>query len=206
VKRRIVLAALAACALTLGCGSSGVILTHEEYERLPRDYRQEIFDAENDLVIARSSQDEAEDRKAGAERALDDLARTWRRTTQRLGSSGAAKIAGAKAVYESHVAYAEALVDVAEAAVRRTAADVRLSRGRLYLVRQRQLARIGRATIASLKPLEDAVTDLENRSKAALADELGVRVRVQTQLGAWKAAEDRYVAASGDYDTGVWGD
>ncbi len=204
MKRPIVLAAL---ALTLGCGSSGVHLTHDEYERLPRDYRQEIFDAENDLVIARNSGDEAADRKAAAERALDDLDQTWRRTTQRLSSSGqSAKIGKARVVHESHVAYATALIDVAGAAVRRAAADASLSRGRLYLVRQRQLARIGRATTVSLRPLEDAVGELERKSKAASADELSLRARVQPQLSAWKAAEDGYVATSGDYDTGVWGD
>jgi hypothetical protein len=205
--RPTVVAGLAACLLVLGCGGSGVHLTRDEYERLPREYRQEIFDAENDLVIARDSEDEAADRKAAAERALDDLAQTWRRTSQRLSASGqAARIDKARAVHESHVAYAKALVEVAEAAIRRAAANTRLSRGRLYLVRQRELARIGRATVASLKPLEDAVGDLERASKAASADELTLRTRVQTQLGAWKSAEDAYVATSGDYDTGTWGD
>jgi hypothetical protein len=208
VKRAIVLAVFVACAVAVGgCGGSGVHLSRDEYERLPRDYRQEIFDAENDLVIARDSEDEAEDRKAAAESALDELSQTWRRTTARLSSTGqGAKLDRARAVHDGHVAYARALVDVADAAIRRAASNTRLSRGRLYLVRQRELARIGRTTVASLKPLENAVGDLESASKAASADELTQRARVQTQLTAWKTAEDAYVAASGDYDTGVWGD
>jgi hypothetical protein len=196
-----------AVALTAGCGAGAIELTREEYDRLPREYRQEIFDAENDVVIARNRFDEATERAASAERALTDLGPKWERTSQRLSRSRlSAMVPSAHNVYDMNVACATALVDVAHAAIRKAEVDARLSRARLHLVRQRQLARIGRATLASLKPLEDAVADLERSLKVASSEEVESRARVQTRLNAWKSAEDRYVAATGDYDTGVWGD
>jgi len=204
VSRRVVFLAL---ALTLSCAPSVVRLTPDEYERLPRDYRQEIFDAENDLVIARNRLDEATDRKDAAERSLTDLSQKWQRTSQALSTSGqAAKVPKARKVFDTNVAYTTSIIDVAAAAIRRAEADVRVSRARLYLVRQRELARIGRVTVGSLKPLEDAVKDLETKLKATSAEEIELRTRVQTQLNAWKVAEDEYAASSGDYDTGVWGE
>jgi hypothetical protein len=112
----------------------------------------------------------------------------------------------ARNAFDLNVECATALVDVAHAAIGKAELDVRLNRARLHLVRQRQLARIGRATLASLKPFEDAVADLERSLKVASSEEVESRARVQSRLNAWKAAEDQYVAATGDYDTGIWGD
>jgi hypothetical protein len=192
--------------LTAGCGAGAIGLTREEYERLPREYRQEIFDAENDVVIARNRLDEATEREAAAERAQAELGLRWQKTSQRLlNSRMSAMIPKAHNVFDMSVACATALVDVAQAAIRKTEVDVQLNRARLHLVRQRQLARIGRATLASLKPLEDAVADLDRTLKAASSDEVESRTRVQTRLNAWKAAEDQYVGATGDYTPGFGG-
>jgi hypothetical protein len=196
-----------ALALTFACGGGGIELTREEYDRLPREYRQEIFDAENDLVIARNRLDEATDRKAAAERALADLEPKWQRMSRRMSNPRqSAMIPKARHVFEMNVACASALVDVTHAAIRKAEADIRVNRAHLQLVRQRQLARIGRATVASLKPFEDAVANLEGSVKEATAEETEYRTRVQARLNAWKSAEDDYVATSGDYDTGIWSD
>ena len=196
-----------ALSFTLGCGTGSIRMTRDEYGRLPREYRQEIFDAENGLVIARNREDEARDREAAAERALRDLAQKWKRTSQALTASGqAAKVPKARAVFETNVAYVAAQVDVAAAGIRRAEAETRLNRARLDLVRQRQFARIGRATVGSLKPLEENVGAFESKLKAAAASEVDLRTRVQSQLNAWKVAEDEFATASGDYDTGVWGE
>lgn len=198
---------LLAAVVLSGCGSGAVAISHDEFAGLPREYRQEIFDAENDLVIARNREGDAHDRKASAERALGDLSARWSRTSQALSASGqAAKVPSARKVFDMNAAYIASLVNVAAATIRTTEAGTQLSRARLDLVKQRQLARIGRATLGSIKPLEDKVTDAEQRLKVATAAEVDLRTRVQGQLNAWKVAEDAYVAASGDYDTGVWGE
>jgi hypothetical protein len=204
VSRRIILCVL---LCTMGCGSGAIELSGDEYARLPRDFRQEIFDAENGLVIARNREDEARDRATAAEGALDDLAQKWKKSSQAFAASGqAVKVPKAKVVHDAHVAYVTALGDVAEAAIRRAEVETRLSRARLDLVKQRQYARIGRATVSSLKPLEDRVTALETRLKAATSAEGDLRTKVQTQLTAWKTAEDAFIGGSADYDTGVWGE
>jgi hypothetical protein len=188
-----------------GCGSSVVQLSHDEFDRLPHDSRQEIFDAENDLVIARNRQDEAEDRKIATERAIDQLAERWRRSEKRLTASGqGARIGQARKVLDTNKAYLSSAMDVAEAGIETTRLEADLSRARLVLVRQRQAARIGRATLGSLKPLEEKVASLEAKVKAAAGVQNNLRVHAQSMLDTWKGAEDEYAGASGDYDTGVW--
>jgi hypothetical protein len=197
---------LAALVLS-GCGSTSVAISHEEFVGLPREYRQEIFDAENDLVIARNREGDARDKKGTAEQALNDLYARWDRTSKALGAAGqAAKVSGARKVFDMNVAFVASQVDVAAAVIRTAEAGTRLSRARLDLVKERQLARIGRAALGSIKPLEDKVLSAEQQLKATAAAEVDLRTRVQKQLNAWKLAEDAYVASSGDYDTGVWGE
>jgi hypothetical protein len=193
------LAVLSLPVLVPACGSSE--LSHAEYERLPRDARQEIFDAENDLVIARNRQDDAEERKRAAERARGDLDQRWKRTSERLG----AKVGTVRKVFDANIAYLDSEVDVAASDIRETRAGTDLNRARLELARQRELARIGRATVGSLKLLEGKVTSLEAAVKAAATAATAARTRASTQLEAWKTAEDSY-AQTGDYDAIVWGD
>jgi hypothetical protein len=194
-----------ALASLAGCGSGVVELTHDEYARLPNEYRLELFDAENDLVIARNRQDEAEDERAAAERAERDLADTWKRTTKRLNASGqSAKVSRAQQVYDLRIAYVASEIDVANGAIRAAEVETDLRRARLDLVRQRQAARIGRATVASIKPLEDNVKVYEGKLKTAAAAEIALRTKVQAQLNAWKVAEESYATSASDYDTNVW--
>jgi hypothetical protein len=201
------LLSLAFVLALVGC-AGGSTLSHADFDRLPRDARQEIFDAENDLIIARNRQDGAEDRKRNTTRAYTDLDKRWKRTAQRLTAAGqAAKIPQARKVVDAEGAYLSSEVQVASAEIQTTSLETELSRARLALVRQRELARIGRVTGASLKPLEATMTSLEARLKADATSATAVRTRAEGWLEAWKAAEDEYARASGgDYDTVVWGD
>ena len=197
---------ISSLALLASVGCSASLISHADYERLPHDARQEIFDSENDLVIARNREDSAEDRKRNMTQALDELDVRWQRTTQRLTAAGqAARLPQARTVRDARAAYLAAEVQVGAAEIQTTRLETELSRARLALVRQRQLARIGRVTGASLKPLEAAVATLETSLKAATTAATAVRTRAENGLEAWKAAEDEYARASGgDYDTVVW--
>jgi hypothetical protein len=206
MKTRLALFA-AVAAFVVGCGSSGVYLSREELDRLPHESRQEIFDAENDLVIARDRHDDAIEHKEEAVRSLAELDQRLKRATARLSSAGqGARADQVRQVFDKHRAYLNAIVDVASAGVDRTEAETRLSLARLQLVRARQLARVGRGAAASLKPLEDDVSDLDKRMKAKASSETELRAKAQAQLKDWKQSEDSYARASGDYDTGIWGD
>lgn len=196
---------LLAASVVLGCGSGVVELSREELDRLPRDSRQEIFDAENDLVIARNRQDDTDDKRRATEAALRELEERWARIEKRLSSSGqGGKIAAAHKVFEANKAYLRALLDILDASIDTTKLEAKLSQTRLVLVRQRQAARIGRATLGSLKPLEQDVTDAEAKVKSSSAAQIDLRTKAQTLLDAWKVAEDEFARSSNDYDTGVW--
>jgi hypothetical protein len=200
------LLAAVGCALAgTACASGPTILAQDEYDRLPREYRLEIFDAENDVVIARNREEEARDHRAEAEQTLADLEQGWKRTNARLGASTqAANLPRARRVFDADVAYVETQIDVASAAIGRAEAETALRKARLDLVRQRQAARIGRVAVGSIKGFEGRVASLEQRLKAATASEVELRTKVQGKLNAWKTAEDEYAAATSDYDTGVW--
>jgi hypothetical protein len=201
-------AALAAFAApVLGCSSGMVHLSHDEYERLPRDSRQEIFDSENDLVIARNRQDDAVEHREKAERAIDELEERWQRASKRLTATGqAGRISQARKVFDTQKVYLDSEVEVAKASITTTEAGTDVARARLQLVRGRQLARIGRVTVGSLKPLEEKVASIDAQVKSATNAENALRARAQGQLDAWKAAQDSYARSTGDYDTAVLGD
>src|SRR5262249_48817133 len=96
-------------------------------------------------------------------------------------------------------------IDVASAEIDQAEAETELSRARLLLVRQRQLARIGRVTAASLDPLQASVTTLEAAFKKTAAQTTAIRAHAEHQLETGKAAEDAYTRSSGgDFDTVVW--
>jgi hypothetical protein len=199
-------AVLVVAASGLACGSAAVSISPSEFDRLPRESRQEIFDAENDLVIAHNRQDDAEDHKHAAQAASSKLEERWARMSKRLAATNQqAKVPLARKVFDAQEAYLEAEVAVAGAEIDQSSVETSLSRARLLLVRQRQLARIGRVTVASLDPLEKSVTALEASFKQASTAANGVRVRAEQQLEAWKSAEDDYTRTSGgDFDTVVW--
>jgi len=205
---RILLPCLTGCLLIVatGCGSGGEAISRSDFERMPRESRQEIFDAENDVVVAHNHQDDAQDRKEKAELAVSKLGERWKRTSTRLNASGqAAKISQAQRVFDAEAAYLGSEIKVADAESRSSEVETKLSRARLALVCQRQLVRIGRATTASLKPMEEDVNKLEATLKDYVNATNAVRTQAESQLKAWKSAEDDYARASnGDFDTIVW--
>jgi hypothetical protein len=199
-------AALVLLAPGLGCGSGVVSISPSEFDRLPRESRQEVFDAENDLVIAKNREDDAEDHKHSAQAASTRLEERWNRMSKRLAASNQqAKVPLARKVFDAQGAYLAAEIEVASAEIEQARVETDLSRARLLLVRQRQLARIGRVTVGSLDPLEKSVTAFEASFKQASTATNTVRTRAEQQLEAWKTAEDEYTRTSGgDFDTVVW--
>jgi hypothetical protein len=199
------------CALglggcTLGCGSGAASLSAAEFDRLPRESRQEIFDAENDLVISHNREDDARDHRRSAEGELSRLEQRWTQISRRLSAAGqGARLPAARKVFDADAAYLGAEVQVASADIDLARVETKLSLARLILVRQRQLARIGRVAVGSLKPLEEAVTAADATFRQASTAANGVRAGAERQLEAWKTAEDDYTRTSGgDFDTVVW--
>jgi hypothetical protein len=195
-------------ALTLvgACGSTAPALSRDERERLPLDGRQEIFDAENDLVIALNRVDLARDqRKAlrAAEDGLDDVQKSCERRLTAIPAQ-AGNIPALRKVIRTQRDYLEAREDVAAAEITVAEQEVRGARARLDLVKQRQLVRIGKAPLASLKAFEQAIDEQEARGKQVRSNSLDLRTKAQGLLDLWKYSQAEYAGQTGDWDSGTW--
>ena len=197
---------LAGLCLLAACASTAPSLSHNERERLPLDGRQEIFDAENDLIIARNRADLASDQLRSVESALDELGNILRRSESRLAGSPATlgRIPLLRKVVVTERNYLDARRDVALAEVVVAAQEIRIAQARVDLVKQRQLARIGKAPVASLTVFERVIEEQEAKGKATRSSSLDLRTKAQGLLDLWKFTQAQYAAQTGDYDSGTW--
>jgi len=199
---------LASICLLTACASTSPRLSRDERERLPLDGRQEIFDAENDVIIARNRTDMALEQLRSIEEALAQLDDRQDRSEKRLKANAATagNVSLLRKVTRSEHDYLEARRDVAEAEVAVAKQETRISKSRLDLVKQRQLVRIGKAPMASLKDYEQAIADEEARGKQSRSSSLDLRTKAQSLLDAWKAAQADYARQTRDFDSGIWVD
>jgi hypothetical protein len=203
---RLVPLALALGCLLAACASTAPSLSREERERLPLDGRQEIFDTENDLVIARNRADLARDQLQSVQDELDGLDDVQNRYERRLAANAATsgRIPLLRKVTRAQRDYLEARRDVAEAEVVVAKQEIRIAQARLDLVKQRQLARIGKAPVTSLAGYERAIDEQEAKGKETRASSLDLRTKAQRLLDAWKYAQAEYASQTGDFDSGIW--
>jgi hypothetical protein len=192
--------------LLAACGSTAPQLSRDERERLPLDGRQDIFDAENDLVIARNRADLARDRLAEVEATLSGLDDARAQSQKRLGanSATASRIPLLRKVTRAERDYLDARREVALAEVAVARQETRIAVARLSLAKQRQLIRIGKAPSASLKDFERAIEEQEAKGKQTRGSSLDLRTKAQGLLDAWKYAQAEYASQTGDYETGIW--
>ncbi len=199
---------MATIGLLAACASTSPKLSRDERERLPLDGRQEIFDAENDVIIARNRTDMALERLRSLNEALDQLDDRQDRSETRLkakaGSAG--NISLLHKVTQAESDYLEARRDVAEAEVAVAEQETRISKSRLDLTKQRQLVRIGKAPMASLQTYEKTIAEQEERGKQTRSSSLDLRTKAQSLLDAWKNAQAEYARQTRDFDTGIWVD
>lgn len=194
--------------LVTACASTSPKLSRDERERLPLDGRQEIFDAENDVIIQRNRTDMALEQLRSIEDALAQLDDRQDRSEKRLkaNAGSAGNISWLRKVTEAEHNYLEARQDVAEAEVKVAKQETRISKSRLDLVKQRQLVRIGKAPMASLQSYEKAIAEEEARGKQSRSSSLDLRTKAQRLLDAWKTAQAEYARQTRDFDTGIWVD
>jgi hypothetical protein len=197
---------LAGLCLLAACGSTAPSLSRNERERLPLDGRQEIFDAENDLIIARNRADLASDQLRNVESALDELGSILKRSESRLAGNSATtgRIPLLRKVVGAERDYLDARRDVALAEVVVAAQEIRIAQTRVDLVKQRQLARIGKAPVTSLAAYERAIDVQEAKGKETRSSSLDLRTKAQGLLDRWKYTQAQYAAQTGDYDSGTW--
>jgi chromosome segregation ATPase len=193
-------------ALLAACGSTAPSLSRDERERLPLDARQEIFDAENDLIIARNRGDLAHDQLASVEASLDKLDDVQSSSQRRLAANPATsgRFSLLRQVIRAQRDYLEARQDVAEAEVAVAEQEIRTSKARLSYAKQRQLVRIGKEPSTSLKAFENTIAEEEAKARQTRSSSLDLRTKAQGLLDAWKNTQAQYAAQTGDFDSGIW--
>jgi hypothetical protein len=196
----------AVIGLLVACANTAPSLSRAERERLPMDGRQEIFDAENDLIIARNRADQARDQLQAVETSLDLLDAKFERNKKRLASQPASltHIPLLQKAFTAHQVYLDARREVGRAEVEVAKQEIRIARVRLDHVVQRQLVRIGKAPLGSLDAFEKTSLEEEAKSKEARSSSLDLRTKAQALLDTWKNAQDDYARQTNDFDSGVW--
>lgn len=192
--------------LAAACGSTSSPLSRDERERLPLDGRQEIFDAENDLIIARNRADLASDQLHNLDTALADLDPIAERNNHRLEASPATagRVPLLRKVTRAERDYLEARREVALAEVAVAEQEILTAKARVDLVKQRQIVRIGKAPFASLAAYEHAIEEREAGGKEKRSSSLDLRAKAQGLLDRWKLAQAEYATQTGDFDSETW--
>jgi hypothetical protein len=197
---------LAGMCLLAACGSTAPSLSRAERERLPLDGRQEIFDAENDLIIARNRADLAADQLRTIEETMAGLDDVETRYERRMAATPTAsqRTPLLRKVARAERDYLDARRDVASAEVVVAKQEIRIAHARVDLVKQRQLVRIGKAPFASLTLFERAIDVEEAKGKETRSSSLDLRTKAQKLLDLWKYMQADYARQTGDYDSGIW--
>ncbi len=197
---------LAGVCLLAACGSTAPSLSRAERERLPLDGRQEIFDAENDLIIARNRADLASDHLRSIEGTISGLDDVETRYERRIAATPTASVRTPllRKVAKAERDYLDARRDVAVAEVVVAKQEIRIAQSRVDLVKQRQLVRIGKAPFASLTTFEQAIEIQEAKGKETRSSSLDLRTKAQKLLDLWKYMQADYARQTGDFDSGVW--
>jgi hypothetical protein len=170
------------------------------------DGRQEIFNAENDLIIARNRADQAQDQLRSVENYLDLLDVKFEQSKKRITSQPTSSIHLPlfQKTYVAQEVYLKSRREVGRAEVKVAKQDIRIARVRLDHVLQRQLVRIGKAPLASLDFFEKTILEEEAESNNLRSASLDLRTKAQTLLDAWKTAQDDYARQTNDFDSGIW--
>lgn len=188
----------------LGCASRPHV-EPQTLRRLPHDARQAVYEAENDVVIAKNGRDEARAELARLDAERDAARAQWKRSEQRLEKSGGGgRVDQAHHVLDARLAYLSAEEDAAEAALDRAEIEVELARARAEEVRFAQAVRYGVAPEAQLAGFQAQVKKLDDRARGAEKKQLDLHAKAITAFEAWKQAAVDYARATQDLDTGVW--
>lgn len=192
------LLALAACS-----GRSLQQLPDEALKDLPVEGRRWVFDAENAVVAALDSVDvareqaaEAAEQLAGAQRSLKAARAQQPRRGTELGVQAAK---AHESLLEMRLQVARERVQLARLRVRKARADLELDKARLVVTYD----------LAAVRGFSPKVYEAQAGTQAQAFTEQQRRVdalfkKAQALEEEARGARARYIAHSGDHDSGVW--
>ena len=201
--RAVVLGVLLLAALP-GCGGGGLVrLPDSALLGLPPDGRRWVFDAENAIVAALDGVDvagegvrEADEGLARAERSLKAAERRQKERGTDLGVQAArARLEWAQRARR----LADERLALARTKVSKARADLELDKARLVVAYDLVAVRG-----FTLQPFEQQAQAAQARVDAVQKqlDVLGKKLQEQEEQ--MQQARQRYVAQTGDHDSGVW--
>jgi len=195
-----------ALALAGGCAAPTANLPPDVLQRLQREARAEIYDRQNDIVIAQGRRDDVLLQLESLRRDGDEIDARAKRVATRLAKQpeGPVHVAAMKGTLAAHHAYLDAERKQAEAALDAADVDLALASARLEQTRQRQLVRTGRALAKAMAPFDARVDALEKRSSDLQRRVQDLRAETEKSYEAWKTAEEQHARAAGDWDAGIW--
>jgi hypothetical protein len=193
--------------LASGCAAPEAHVPPDVLQRLQAEARNEIYDRENDVAIAKNKLDEVQARAQAVQRQLASLDEVGKRARARLARAGAADRAGK---LDQPLAARRAYLDAQLrqlAALREVAvAQIAAARGRMEQTRQRELVRTGHALARSMVPFDDNVMALDQRVSERERRDADLKQDTEKAYQAWQAAGSEYAKSTGDYDSAIWTD
>jgi chromosome segregation ATPase len=191
---------LAAALSTGGCGTS---LSHTVDDSTLRDMSRNgrlwVYDAENEIVVALDQLDEAKDELRGVRYRLKRAERSQDKI-EKKGNALAEQMA------EARVDFLEALEEWAEAEVRFRIFGILVARAQVEYAKAQVIQRedlLGGKDFspADYKQQAEELTAEQEARKKRVAK---LRRAARKMEAKWWRARRRFVAQTGDHDTGLW--
>jgi hypothetical protein len=183
------------------CGGSSLSNTIDEdkLKEMSRDGQVWIFDAENEIVVALDRLDESEDFKVKNKRELSDAEQALKSAEKRNSRLGVE-------MAEAWIQYLEAMDDWADARIDGNKVGVVVA---LALVELAKAQVINREDLLggkgfSIKDYQDQYNQLKNDSEKERKVARDKRKIARKLEEKWWKLRERFVAQTGDYDSGLW--
>ena len=187
-----------------GCGGAGLTrLPESALLGLPNEGRRWVFDAENAIVAALDGVDvagegvrEADEQIGRAERSLKAAEKRQKEKSTELGVQAArARLEWARLQRR----IADERLELARTKVRKARADLELDKARLVVAYDLVAVRG-----FTLQPFEQQAQAAQGRLDAVQKGLDALGKKLQEQEEQMQQARQRYVAQTGDHDSGVW--
>ncbi len=198
---------LLSAGLLAGCGGGLLRLPDSALLGLPAEGRRWVFDAENAVVVALDGVDVAGEglREAETQVARADKGLKVAQTKNQAGGDRQGAELGVQAA-QAQLAAANGQRELAEEQIRLAREKVKKARADLELDKARLVTTYDLVAVRgfSLQPYEAQVQDTARRVESAQKQTDALAHKLQEQQEQTQNARQRYIAKTGDFDSGVW--
>lgn len=190
-----------ATALLLGCGPPGISHTVKmsHLKEMSRQGEMWVFDAENEIVVALDKLDEAKDARAYIRRQIKEAQEGVERAEKRGNRMGVE-------VAEVWLSYLESMEEWAEENIDLHRFGVVVARGAVELAKAQVINRedlLGGKGF-DMGDYQEQYNVLKAEYETMRKEVNGLRKRARKREKKWWHLRQRFVAQTGDYDSGLW--